>query len=116
MFIERYPDKLALLEFFESGPVEADKNEGRYAYTYQDKRGIVLTFSFCVVEGWIQSHIYYQDELIQQSLIENVSSFTLQSSIKGSYLYAEIITSDTSTGVTIKLEPVISINWNTLMR
>ncbi|OAT32295.1 hypothetical protein M976_00550 [Buttiauxella ferragutiae ATCC 51602] len=113
--IEKIPDPIDLLSFFESEPFFSDEVDHRYGYAHCDNQGMKLVFSYAALEGWIQTTIEYNGEIISQHLSEGVESFELKSELKGEYLCSEIKHTDSVTQVEIRLKPFISIKWNTLI-
>ena len=116
MFIESYPDDLALLSFFESEPTLANYLDRHFAYECTDVNGIHLIFSFSVLEGWIQTILELDGNKIAGYLSEGVNKFVIKEDITGEYLYTEIVFEDIKTKVEIRVKPFISIKWGTLTR
>lgn len=116
MFIEKYPDELDLLVFFESEAFYKNLEDMDFAYKFSQHDGLSLIFSFSITSGWIQSIIEYNGKEISQYLIEDVNSFYLNKDKEGEYLSAEIINNQTITSIQIKVKPHISIKWNSLIR
>lgn len=115
-FIERTPDPIDLLAFFESEPFFVNDIDHHYGYAYSDGSGMKLIFSYAALEGWIQTIIEFNGVVMHQHLSEGVSCFEIRSEIKGEYLFSEIIFDETVTQVEIRLKPYISVKWNTLIR
>ncbi|EOV8090216.1 hypothetical protein AB7W75_19710 [Providencia huaxiensis] len=116
MFIESYPDDLALLSFFESEPTLANNLDRHFAYEFTDGNGIHLVFSFSILEGWMQTILEFNGNKIAGYLSEGVNKFIIKEDMAGEYLYAEIIFEDIKTKVEIRVKPFISIKWGTLIR
>ena len=116
MFIENYPDDLALLSFFGSEPTLANHLDRHFAYECTDGNGIHLVFSFSALEGWIQTILEFNGNQIAGNLSEGVNEFLIKEDITGEYLYSEIVFEDIKTKVEIRVEPFISIKWGTLKR
>ncbi|EJD6540962.1 hypothetical protein U7S25_003575 [Providencia rettgeri] len=116
MFIESYPDELALLSFFESEPTLSDQLDRHFAYEFTDNNGIHLIFSFSVLEGWIQTILECNGNQIAGYLSEGVNRFMIKEDLSGEYLYTEIVFEDIKTKIEIRVKPFISIKWGTLVR
>ncbi|UQY45087.1 hypothetical protein M1E08_15985 [Erwinia sp. PK3-005] len=115
MFIEKKPDEIALLSFFESEPASFNRDNISYLYTAKDKKGISLNFSFSVVEGWIQYTLMLSDyEFLYNSI--DVDSFMIKDDKVGEYLYIEVVTDTLVNKIEIRISPEISIKSSTLIR
>jgi len=115
-FIEKLPDPIDLLSFFESEPFFSNEIDHHYGYEYTDSNGMKLIFSYAALEGWIQTIIEFNGEKISQHLSEGVSYFEIKNEIKGEYLSSDISFGESVTRMEIRLKPYISVQWNTLMR
>ncbi|WP_448309955.1 hypothetical protein [Pantoea sp. PGP6] len=115
-FIEKLPDPIDLLSFFESEPFFSNEIDHHYGYEYTDSNGMKLIFSYAALEGWIQTIIEFNGEKISQHLSEGVSYFEIKNEIKGEYLSSDISFGESVTRIEIRLKPYISVQWNTLMR
>ncbi|MEM6162704.1 hypothetical protein AAH446_19510 [Erwinia sp. P6884] len=115
-FIEKYPDSIDLLSFFESEPFFANEMDHHYGYAYTDSNGMKLIFSYAALEGWIQTIIEFNGERISQHLSEGVRCFEINSEIRGEYLSSDITLGETVTQMEVRLKPYISVQWNTLIK
>lgn len=59
IFIERLPDSIELLSFFESEPFFSNEIDHHYGYEYADGHGMKLIFSYSALEGWLQTIIEF---------------------------------------------------------
>lgn len=108
MFIEKKPDEIELLSFFESEPVSFERDNISYLYTAKDEKGVVIDFSFSAVEGWIQYAIKLDGNELVHNAIDGVSSFSIKNDKSGEYLFTEIIANGVITKVVIRVKPYIS--------
>ena len=115
-FIEKIPEPIELLSFFESEPFFSNEIDHHYGYSYSDHKGMRLVFSYAALEGWIQTIVEFNGETISQHLSEGVKCFEIINEIDGGCLFSEIIIDGTITKVEVRLKPYISINWNTLVK
>ncbi|QIK15552.1 hypothetical protein G7090_20240 [Leclercia sp. 29361] len=117
MFIKSFPDEIELLGFFESEPMEiSEVDDLHFAYQTKDDSGLEITFSFCVIGGWIKAVISFHGKQISCHTLENITEIKLQKDILGEYLYSEIITTELITKVMIRVQPYISISSSSLVR
>ncbi|EKY3234051.1 hypothetical protein SMY33_003785 [Cronobacter malonaticus] len=114
--IEKVPDCIELLSFFESTPFLSDELDHRYGYSYIDSNRVKLIFSYAALEGWIQTLIEFNGSIISQHLSEGVKSFEIRTEIEGDFLYSKIDCSSSVTRMEIRLKPQISVKWNTLLK
>ena len=115
-FIEKTPDSLDLLSFFESTPFFSDELDHIYGYSYSDSYGVKLTFSYAALEGWVQTIIEFKGDVISQHLSEGVNSFEIRGEIEGEYLFCQVNFTDCVTQMEVRLKPKISVKWNTLLK
>jgi len=115
-FIEKLPDPIDLMAFFESEPFFSNEIDHHYGYVYTDSNGMKLIFSYAALEGWLQTIIEFNGEKISQHLSEGVSYFEIKNEIKGEYLSSDISFGESVTRMEIRLKPYISVQWNTLVR
>ncbi|EOC3061402.1 hypothetical protein ACINJI_003059 [Cronobacter dublinensis] len=114
--IGKGPDYIELLSFFENTPFFSDELDHRYGYSYTDSNGIKLIFSYAALEGWIQTIVEFNGNVMSQHLSEGVNSLEIRTEIQGEYLYSKIDSSNAVTRMEIRLKPQISVKWNTLLK
>ena len=114
-FISSFPDKLALLEFFESEPSYAQFHDLHFAYEYTDHYGVKLIFSFNAVEGWLQIVIESNGREISRYLFEGVTKFDLKDDKYYAYIHSQIDLDNTITEIKVYIKPNISVNCSTLL-
>lgn len=114
MFLEKKPDEIDLLAFFESEPVSFDKDNLSFLYAAQDKKGISVNFSFSIVEGWLKVSLEFSGEEIVCYSIDGVSEFSIRKDSDGEYLYSEVKSDSGQTKLYLTLRPNIKIECHSL--
>lgn len=116
MFIEKYPDEIELLSFFESEPVSFEKENVSFLYSTSDGNRINIDFSFSVIEGWVQYFIKYEKNNIIHNAIDGVSSFSIRKDQEGEYIYIEVSTGNFINKTEIRTNPYISVKNSNFVR
>ncbi|ELY2743432.1 hypothetical protein ACOJD8_002379 [Cronobacter turicensis] len=114
--IGKVPDYIELLSFFESTPFLSDEQDHRFGYSYTDSNGVKLIFSYAALEGWIQTIIEFNGNIISQHLSEGITRFEIRTETQGGFLYSKIDSFSSVTRMEIRLKPQISVKWNTLLK
>ena len=115
MFIEKKPDEIELLSFFESEPVSFSRDNITFLYTAKDKKGLSIDFSFSVIEGWIQYVLKLDSyEFLYNSI--DVDYFEIKNDNIGDYLYTEVIGDTLISKIEIRIRPEISIKSSALAK
>lgn len=114
-FIKTYPDDIDFLSFFESEPSYTDLSGQCVAYTVSNGE-VSLEFSFNVTEGWIQTRLHFNDNVISQYLTEGVDSIEIKNDKRGEYIFVEVDFNGVNTVVEIFWKPLISVSVNSLLQ
>ena len=111
MTVLSLPDDIALLEFFGEGPSAAEPADGFWAYTISDPRGVMLEFSFNVLEGSVQTRLEVGGlplSVVSHECAESIG-------VEAGDLVARFRPADTKTELRISLRDHIECTWSTLL-
>jgi hypothetical protein len=104
------PREAELIEFFGAEPTERSVEDGFWAFTVTDERGVKLRFSFDLYERSVQTMLS-----VREVVIETVShELADRLQVKGAQLQITFTGSDTKTILVVELTPSIKIRWSTL--
>lgn len=116
MFIERKPDEIELLSFFESDPVSFERDNVSFLYTVKNQCGLSVDFSFSVIEGWVQYAMKLHDNEIINDSIDGVTSFSIINDNLGDYIFVEVARGEVINAIEIRIKPDIKIKRRTVIR
>ena len=104
------PGEAELIAFFGAEPTERSVEDGFWAFTVTDTRGVQLRFSFDLYERSVQTMLSFGE-----AVIETVShELAARLQIKGTQLQTNFTGIDTKTLLVVEVAPSIKITWSTL--
>jgi hypothetical protein len=109
------PDRLSLLEFFESEPKELDPKDGYWCYEFTDTTSATLRVSFNTHEASIQTEILIGGQSIATVAQEGATRLQIIDSKTGQILQGEFDFKDSHTALSIQIRPLIRVQWSTLI-
>jgi hypothetical protein len=116
MFIEKYPDEIELLSFFESEPVSFEKENVSFLYSYKSKNELSIEFSFSIAEGWVQLWLSLDGKEFFHSSVDNINSFSIKKDTLGEYLYIESAVGNLVNMLEIRVIPNIIVKTSSLLK
>lgn len=112
-YLIRYPDADELFEFFCTAPSFSDREKGHFAYEVSVGSEGILIFSFCVVEGWVQTVLRFKDNVVTKFLSEGISEVWISAGtdnalcVNGS-LNGRVV------ALRLRLYPTLCVDWSVL--
>ena len=116
MFIEKHPDEIALLSFFESEPVSFENENVSFLYSYKSNDNLSIDFSFSIIEGWVQCWLSLDGKEFFHYSLDLVSSFSIRKDNIGEYLYVESTNSELVNILEVRVIPDIKVKASSLVR
>ncbi len=105
------PTELALLEFFESEPVEARPQDGYWCYEVSDKLGVYVRLSFNILEKSVQCSLSLKGNNLETVVHEGAEELRIvDDAIHGRFCLGN------TSYLELRLRPFICVQWSSLQQ
>lgn len=104
------PDEIDLIEFFESEPAQPETESDVWAYSYTDKTGITVRFSFNILETSVQTMLLSEKRILSIVCQEGAEEILIENDI----LYGRFCAGNKGS-LKLTLRPFIAVEWSNLI-
>lgn len=105
------PSDLALLEFFESEPLDSEPQDGYWCYQYVDEKEIGVRLSYNILEKSVQTTLLCNGEETDTVVHEGAEElYIVDQVLHGKFDLGQ------DTRLVLQLKPRILIRWSTLRK
>lgn len=110
-----YPKELTMFEVFGVEPKSSMSKDGYWEYVFSDENKVSLALSFNIFEGSIQTALSLNGTIVETVSHEGEGVLKVEKFNNASAIRGELETAGIRTTIAIKVSPLISVNWSSII-